>query len=114
MLSQALKGETPARIALALENEERTLRSANVIGGGSSPRPPQKAAIRAAYETQYGGTMDEREYKAAHILVDTLEEAEALITATRRRREFHQTGTRTFDRPNPVPMGAISGWVWGR
>ncbi len=108
MLSQSLEGDTPARIALALENEERTLRSAAVIGEVLADATTE-GAIRAAYDTQYGGTMDEREYKAAHILVETIEEAEDLITQLEEGANFAKLA-REFSTGPSGPNGGDLGW----
>lgn len=108
MLSQTLEGEVPTRIALALENEERTLRSASIIGGVLADATTE-GAIRTAYEAQYGGTLDEREYKAAHILVDTLEEAEALIVELQGGANFTKLAREHSTGPSG-PNGGHLGW----
>lgn len=108
LLSQTLEGDTPTRIALALENEERTLRSADVIGGVLAGATTQEA-INAAFEAQYGGTLEEREYKAAHILVETLEEAEALISELGDGADFTKLAREHSTGPSG-PNGGDLGW----
>jgi len=76
-LSQTLDSELPARIALSLENERRSLMAGEAIEG-VLVEITTEAAIQAAYDEKYSNVEQAEEYNASHILVETEEEALAL------------------------------------
>ena len=63
---------------VALENEERSLRAAEVIRQIARDVTTEEA-IQAAYDAAFGGTDPEPEFNASHILVETEEEATTII-----------------------------------
>jgi peptidyl-prolyl cis-trans isomerase C len=78
LLMQDFEGELSRQADLLIENERRAVIAGEVISdvmGGD----PGAEAVQAAYEEKYGGAEEETEYKAAHILVETEDEATALI-----------------------------------
>ena len=78
LLMQDFEGELSRQADLLIENERRAVIAGEVISdvmGGD----PGAEAVQAAYEEKYGGAKEETEYKAAHILVETEDEATALI-----------------------------------
>jgi len=108
MLSQTLEGDLPTRISLALENEERTLKAADIIGGVLAGATSEEA-IQAAYTAQYGGAMVEREFHAAHILVETIEEAEDLVKQLGEGADFAKLAREHSTGPSG-PNGGDLGW----
>ena len=77
-LAQSLGSTEPKRVAIAMQNERRSLMAAEVIDA-LLKSGVDAAAIEAAYKDKYGSAAPETEYKAAHILVDSEEKAAALV-----------------------------------
>jgi peptidyl-prolyl cis-trans isomerase C len=77
VLSQSLEGGPSLRTKLALENELRTLRAGEALDALIGAALTEEA-INAAYQETYANAEPETEYNAAHILVKTREEADAL------------------------------------
>ena len=78
VLTQLLEGEDSVRIKLALENERRSLQAAQVIEGIVADAVTEEA-VQALYEQTYLQGEATEEFNASHILVATLEDAEAII-----------------------------------
>ncbi|MRU15731.1 peptidylprolyl isomerase [Roseovarius sp. A21] len=78
LLMQDFEGELSRQAELLIENERRAVIAGEVItdvmGGDLDAE-----AVQAAYDEKYGSAEEETEYRAAHILVETEEEAKALI-----------------------------------
>ena len=78
LLMQDFDGELSHQSELIIDNERRAVIAGEVItevmGGDLDAE-----AVQAAYDEKYGNVEDETEYKAAHILVETEDEAKALI-----------------------------------
>jgi len=80
-----------------LENERRATVSSEILAGVAE-RAVTEEAVQDAYETQYANADQKTEYKAAHILVETEEEAASLIEELRDGADFaalakeHSTG----------------------
>lgn len=97
LLMQSSDGELSRQSEILLENERRA-----VIAGQQIARLMQEgvdeSALMAAYEEQYPDDSDETEYRASHILVETQEEAQALVEELEGGAEFaalareHSTG----------------------
>jgi peptidyl-prolyl cis-trans isomerase C len=71
-------GGVPFQVRLAVENEQRTLLASNRINKIASVDISEDQ-IQAAYLEAYGELQPEQEFHAAHILVETEEEAKDLI-----------------------------------
>lgn len=78
LLSQAHEGELSASARLRLDNEKRALAASEVIGTVTGAAVSADA-LQAAYDDEYADTPEEAEYHAAHILVETEAEAQALV-----------------------------------
>ncbi|WP_371931009.1 peptidylprolyl isomerase [Roseovarius sp. MMSF_3281] len=78
LLMQSFEGDLSRQSELLIENERRA-----VVAGEAITRvmgtEPDSEAVQAAYDEKYGNAEEETEYKAAHILVETEDEAKALI-----------------------------------
>jgi len=78
LLRQAQDGPLSPVAQLRLDNEQRAIAASDVIAEVTDGAVTDEA-LQSAYESAYGGDSDETEYRAAHILVETEEEAQALI-----------------------------------
>jgi len=108
LLNQTYHGDIPTRIVKALENEKRTLIAAEMISALLLEAATEDE-IQAAYEEQYGGASVEREYSAAHILVETKEEAEKLIAELNDGAPFAKMARDHSTGPSG-PNGGDLGW----
>lgn len=70
--------EVPARVTIALENERRSLLAGEVVNS-ISDEAVTEAGVTAAYEEMIADMGEAEEFNAAHILVETEEEALAVI-----------------------------------
>ena len=97
LLSQSFEGEISRRGQLMLENERRATVSSEILAGVAE-RAVTEEAVQDAYEAEYANADQKTEYKAAHILVETEEEAASLIEELRDGADFaalakeHSTG----------------------
>ncbi|MBL4874147.1 MAG: peptidylprolyl isomerase [Rhodobacteraceae bacterium] len=95
-------------LRLTLENESRALKAAiaidAVIGQAFSDED-----IAAAYNAAYGNLPVEPEFNASHILVETEEEADALITALNDGADFAELAKEKSTGPSG-PNGGELGW----
>ena len=73
LLADAL-GETPKRIEYMLNNERRALEAGDVITEIANTAITE-ADVQAAYDARFEGAEDIPEFNAAHLLVETEEEA---------------------------------------
>ena len=112
LIDQTLLGDTVGEgtleLKMTLENEERALRAATaidvVIGQAFSDE-----AIAAAYDEAYGNLPAEPEFNASHILVETVEEAEALIVTLNDGADFAELAKEKSTGPSG-PNGGELGW----
>lgn len=70
--------EVPARVTIALENERRSLLAGEVVNS-ISDEAVTEAGVTAAYEEMIADMGEAEEFNAAHILVETEQEALAVI-----------------------------------
>jgi peptidyl-prolyl cis-trans isomerase C len=87
VLAQTLGEETPARVAIALENERRALLAAAVVEEIVQNAVTDEA-LQQTYNEMFASAEPTREWNASHILVDTEEEAAALIERLNAGEEF--------------------------
>ena len=107
LLEQSLTGDVPAAVRLATENEHRSLMAAeairNLIATGLTDE-----AVKAAYDEKYAGDPG-KEYHAAHILVETEDEAKALIAQLQEGADFATLAKEHSTGPSG-PSGGDLGW----
>ncbi len=101
-------GEDSLELRLTLENEARALRAAMAIDDVISQAFSDEA-IAAAYDEAYGDLPAEPEFNASHILVETEEEAEALIVALNDGADFAELAKEKSTGPSG-PNGGELGW----
>lgn len=108
VLSQQDSDEESLRIQLALENERRALRAAQVIET-IVDEAVTDATVQQAYDTTYLQTGQAEEYNASHILVATEQEAAALVETLRGGADFAELA-RTESTGPSGPNGGQLGW----
>ena len=94
--------------SLALENEARALLAGDMIERVSN-QEVSDADLQAAYEAEFADTAPEPEFNAAHILVETEEEAQTLITELANGVEFADLARAKSTGPSG-PNGGALGW----
>lgn len=106
--AEANVADIPREVGLALENERRAL-YAGVLIEEIAGRDVSDEAIQAAYDAQYGNLPPEPEFNASHILVETEEEAAALIEALAGGAVFAELAKEKSTGPSG-PNGGELGW----
>lgn len=107
-LADSYTGDLPARVTLSLENETRSLTAGEVIEGVMA-QPVADDALQAAYDEQYANAEQGEEYSASHILVETEEEAKAIVDELAAGADFAETATEKSTGPSG-PSGGSLGW----
>ena len=112
LIDQTLLGETISEesleFRLTMENERRALRAAVAIDAvlGQAFTDEQ---IQATYDAAYGDLPVEPEFNASHILVETEDEAKALIVALDGGADFAELAKEKSTGPSG-PSGGELGW----
>ena len=107
VLSNELEEPSP-RIEMALENQRRSLSASEVVARFLET-PVADDEIQAAYDAQYGSAGEEKEFNASHILVETEEEANALVEELNEGVDFAELATERSTGPSG-PNGGSLGW----
>ena len=107
-LLAAQLGEPTAQIALLLATQKRSLMAAEVIDRLTNQAITDEA-LEAAYNARFANAAAEEEYSAAHILVDTRVEAEAVIARLEGGADFAETAREISTGPSG-PNGGDLGW----
>lgn len=100
--------DTPKRVDLALENEARALVAAEVIEGIASAAVTDEA-LQAAYDAKYSEAGGETEFNANHILVESEDEAKAIIEEINGGADFEEMAKEKSTGPSG-PNGGALGW----
>ena len=108
VLSQDEKAKETLRVTAALENERRALLAAEVVGAVAAESISDDA-IQAAYDAEYANAEMGKEFNASHILVETEEEAAALIEELNGGADFAQLAKDKSTGPSG-PNGGELGW----
>ena len=108
ILAAQAGGDTPDRVRLALENERRALMAAEHMDVVLADAVTEDA-VAAAYEKTYAGAAPEREFDASHILVETEDEAKALVTDLDGGADFAELAKEKSTGPSG-PRGGALGW----
>lgn len=107
-LSQSYEGDLPGRVTLALENERRQLIAGEVIEAAMAEEVTTEE-LETAYAETYGSAEPTEEFNAAHILVETEEEAAALKEEIEGGADFAETAKTKSTGPSG-PSGGALGW----
>lgn len=108
VMAAAAREVMSARMALGLENEERAFLAAALLDGVAQ-EPISEAELQAEYDAVYGSAETAMEYNASHILVETVEEAEALIGQLGDGADFAELARTSSIGPSG-PNGGQLGW----
>ena len=108
LLSQAHEGDLSTVARLRLENEQRAITASEVIGGVADAAITTEA-LQAAYDSEYAEAADETEYRASHILVETEENAQALVEEIAGGANFAALAQEHSTGPSG-PSGGELGW----
>lgn len=107
-LMQQFDGTLPARVDLQLENERRSLVAGEAVNG-IMEQPLDEAEVQAAYQADFGSAEQAPEYNASHILVETEEEALALVEELAGGADFAALAREKSTGPSG-PNGGQLGW----
>lgn len=101
-------GPMDKRAELILENEKRALLAGELIEQIAEEAVTDEA-LQTAYDAAYAGVEPEMEYNASHILVETEEEAKALIEELEGGKDFAELAREKSTGPSG-PNGGELGW----
>lgn len=107
-LLAASVGDDSLRVKASVDNERRGMRAAEAIDGVLTGAVTE-AAVAAAYDETYAKAAPGIEWNAAHILVKTKEEAEAIIADLAAGGEFAKLAQKSSDGPSAANGGDL-GW----
>lgn len=94
---------------LQLENERRSLIASQVVEGIAASIAPTEEQIQSAYDRRFADFTPDREFNASHILVETEEEALAIIAELNSGAEFATVAREKSTGPSG-PNGGNLGW----
>lgn len=108
ILAAVAEQDITRRMELGLENERRAFLAAMLLDNIGMADLPE-AEVQAEYDAQYGSLGPVVEYNAAHILVETEEAAQALITELAEGADFAELAQERSIGPSG-PNGGDLGW----
>ncbi len=108
VLSQSDAASETRRVTLALDNERRALTASEAVEALGDGLVGDDE-IRAAYEEQFASETQGTEYNAAHILVETEEEAQEIVTELDGGADFAELARERSTGPSG-PNGGSLGW----
>lgn len=108
LLEQSFEGDLPKRVTLSLENETRSLTAGEVLEDIMSEALTEDA-VQALYDAQISEFEPNEEFNASHILVETEEEALAIIAEIAGGAEFAAVAREKSTGPSG-PNGGNLGW----
>ena len=108
ILADVADDEMTARMELGLDNERRAFLAAMLLDQiGLADLPEEE--VQAEYDAQYGSAEAAMEFNASHILVETEEEAQALIAELAEGADFAELAQERSIGPSG-PNGGQLGW----
>ncbi|ASM73885.1 MULTISPECIES: peptidylprolyl isomerase [Roseobacteraceae] len=107
-LEQSFEGDLPKRVELSMENERRSLVAGEAIEKILATAVTDEA-LQAAYDATYANAEPTKEFNASHILVETEEEAKALVEELKGGADFAATAREKSTGPSG-PGGGSLGW----
>ncbi|MEX3316220.1 peptidylprolyl isomerase [Sulfitobacter sp. PS-8MA] len=107
-LADSFSGELPPRVTLSIENETRSLTAGEAVEGIMAQEVSDED-LKAAYDAQYADAEPSKEFNAAHILVETEEEAKAIKEELDGGADFAEVAREKSTGPSG-PSGGALGW----
>ena len=107
-LSQSDDATETKRVTIALENERRALLASEAVAAAAS-QDLSAAAIQEAYDAKYANAEMGKEFDASHILVETEEEAQAVVAELEGGADFAAVAKEKSTGPSG-PNGGSLGW----
>ncbi|PHP28252.1 peptidylprolyl isomerase [Limimaricola cinnabarinus] len=101
--------ETPARVEYALENQRRSLLAGEAINAMMTEEVSEEE-LQAAYDEAFADAEATKEYNASHILVETEEEAEAVMERLEAGEDFAEVAKEVSTDPGSGAQGGSLGW----
>ena len=98
----------PEWVSISMENERRNLLSTSIIDNVSEKAVTDEI-LKSAYIKKYGKNKGGKEYKASHILVDTMEKAKGLVKLLEDGASFGELAKEYSIGPSG-PGGGDLGW----
>lgn len=112
MIQQQVLADTvpaePSRVTYAIQNERRSLMAGEAINDLTQGALSEEA-VQAAYAAAFSDAEPTTEFNASHILVATLEEAEAVVARLEEGADFAETA-REISTDTSGPGGGELGW----
>ncbi|MDF1668030.1 MAG: peptidylprolyl isomerase [Roseovarius sp.] len=108
LLAQSLEDGPSRRSLLLIENESRAIAASEAVDAVTGTTITD-AQIEAAYKSEYLQTEPDTEYNAAHILVETKEEATSLVQKLAEGGDFAALAQEFSTGPSG-PNGGDLGW----
>lgn len=108
-LAHTLGGDMPRKVELMLENEKRALLATQALEDFVSVSDITDEDLQELYKTRFAHLEDESEFNASHILVNTEEEAQALIAELEGGADFVELAKAKSTGPSG-PSGGSLGW----
>jgi len=109
VLVATLEGPDPTRVRVALENERRLLLAGEVVQGIVTEAVTDEA-VQAFYDENVGSVEPAVEYNASHILVETIEEAQSVLTRLEEGETFEDLAMELSTDPGSGANGGSLGW----
>lgn len=108
LLMQSNEGELSRQARLLIENEKRAIISAEVTSDVIGEEIDEEA-LMALYQEQYAVGEQKTEYHALHILVETREEADAVVVELENGADFAELAKERSTGPSSA-VGGDLGW----
>ncbi|MBE9636727.1 peptidylprolyl isomerase [Salipiger mangrovisoli] len=108
VLAQDEKAVETKRVDLSLKTERRTLLAAETVSAVADAAVTDEA-LQAAYDAQFADAEQGQEYNASHILVETEDEAKAIIEELNGGSDFAEVAKSKSTGPSG-PNGGELGW----
>lgn len=100
---------TPARVELALQNQRRSLLAGEAINAMMQEEVSDEA-LQKAYDEAFADAEPVQEYNASHILVETEEEAQAVLERLEAGEDFAEVAKEVSTDPGSGAQGGSLGW----
>ncbi|MBB3711406.1 peptidyl-prolyl cis-trans isomerase C [Limimaricola variabilis] len=108
VLADTVEG-VPARVELALANQRRSLLAGEAITEMMGEEVSDEE-LQAAYDEAFADAEATNEYNASHILVETEEEAQAVLERLEAGEEFAEIAKEVSTDPGSGAQGGSLGW----